>query len=376
MQPVFVFIIIGVILLGYLYVGDFFKPEEAINLEKTSSQVFSQEATLQKTDKNLRLESRKPAILIDTQITSGPENDEIIDGTNEVTFEFKGMVPANLQREISFDTKVEGLDANWINNISDKRVITFSAGAQKYTFSVRTKVNGIVDATPAKRTFKVSLSPYFGKVKISGISQSSITLTNNLAQGEKINITNWRVKGMRGEIIIPQGTELYLSNYPLLKNDIFIKQYDTVYISSDYSPFGINKNFRPNKCFGYLKDYYTSNFPFSFSKICPQINCEEIRYFSESCQSAIRQLQNCFSLNYSNYPQISFDSSCQAYLENYTAKYLNYDGCIQNYSKDKDFFQNTWYIYAGYSIFCKCSDNLYLYDQNGLLADKYHYESY
>ncbi len=372
MQPLALFIAIALVFAVYSYLGFIKKPEDVSKPQETVSELNLEKETPTKTGENgLKLEQQKPAVLVDTQITSGPEDGEAINKTNRVTFEFKGTVyPLNTKGVIYFETKVVGLDKDWKSTNTKTITIDFPPGAKEYTFLVRARINNFLDSTPASRTFTVNLSLYSGKVKISSISQSQITLASYLSEGEKINMSNWKVKGTNGEIIVPQGVELYLPANPSSKENIFIKQYDAVYLFSSRSPFGEARSFRPNKCFGYLE-----NSPFPYSKICPTINCEEIRYFSESCQNLIRQLQNCNPLNYSSFSWLSFDSSCQAYVDNYTAENLNYEGCVENYYKDKDFFQRMWYVYVGYSIFCKCNDTIYLYDGNGLLVDWYYYKS-
>jgi hypothetical protein len=314
---------------------------------------------------------------IDTSITAGPKSYEIITDSNQVTFEFKGTVyPASTKYFMNFETKVDGLDSKWQQTSNTKRTITAKPGFYKYTFWVRTKFGSYVDKTPAKRTFYVKISPSFGKVKINSASHQSIILRSQLSSAsERINITGWQIKAQRGKITIPRGIELFAPGTSLLDNDIFIKQSDQITIFSAHNPFNVSKGLRSNKCFGYLKDNYTS-WPSSLpadSKICPKIDREKIGHLSKSCQDAIFVLEGCKPLDYSRYPQIYSDSSCQDYAQTYTSSYLNYNGCIQNYYKDKDFLKNYWYIYASYDIVCNCNEYMYLYDKSGLLVDKYYY---
>lgn len=229
-------------------------------------------------------------------------------------------------------------------------------------------------ATPESSEPKVSL--YFGKVKFNNVSHSSIELRAQFAADEKINITNWKIKGRLGEITIPQGVELFIPGSSISNQDIFVKNYYTVYLYSASNPFKVNQNFRSNKCFGYLENYYGSLSYYLFhSKICPKIDREEIWRFSKECQSSILKLEYCRIPDYSNEPHALVDP-CHSYIQNYISENLNYDGCIENYYKDEDFLKKYWYIYVGYDIICDCSDTLYLYDRNGLLVDEYHYERY
>ncbi len=358
--------------------GDILKPNETVSQANLTEAVPAKiEAVQAKTNGTVSSpETKEPTVLIDTLITSGPENGEILNEKNQATFEFKWVVSStNIPGGMYFETKAEGLDNDWQITYSNQRTIDFPADTKEHTFLVRARSKDFVDETPAKRTFKFKMSPYFDKVKISSVSPSLIVLSSRIESEEKINITNWQISGRKGAIAIPQSVELYIVGSPLVKNDIFIGKSDTVRISDGQSPFGlINRSFRPNKCFGYLANYYGSDFPFTYGKVCPKIDCEQITYLSGTCQNYVKRLQNCNVLDYSKEP-VSFDSNCVDFINNYIAENLNYNGCVENYYKDKDFSQNTWYIYPGYSIFCECTDALYLYDGNGFLVDKYFYKS-
>jgi len=328
--------------------------------------------------KIVEVQKQTPGFLIDTYIVSGPENGESINRTNRVVFEFKGIVSPMTKETIYFETKIEGLDKDWQRTSSNKRTIDFPAGNKEYTFWVRARVNNYYDPTPAKRTFTVKNSPYFQKIRISSISKDSIILNYYSQNQEKINITGWKIKtGKGGEFVIPQGVEVY-PGFSSPNYDIFIKGNDQIYIQSKSSPFGYSSRaFRVNKCFGYLADYYGSTFPFRYGKICPKINREEICYFSNNCQNFIFQLQGCNRLNYSQNLKIVSDASCVEYINKYISQYLNYDGCLNYYLKDDNFLEKRWYIFAGYSVLCRCGkDTIYLYDRDGLLVDKYYYEQY
>lgn len=311
----------------------------------------------------------EPAIPIETLITSGPREGEIIEDTNKITFEFKAE--SDTKERISFETKIEGLDEDWISTSSQKRTIEFSSGPKEYTFSVRAKVKNSVDSTPASRTFKINTSPYFGKIEIyskksqTSSSPSQITLSSRLDKEEKINITNWRVKGNKGEIIIPQAINKYQTFG--VPGNIFIKQYDKVYLLSGLSPLGSNTNFRLNKCFGYYTNYQT--FYPSISKDCPKPKLEEIPHLNQYCQEFILDLSRCEIPNYSDNFRVATNSECVSYLLNN----FNYSGCLKYHQNDEDFLKNDWYVYINTNIVSQLHDILYLRDKNGLLVDKYLY---
>lgn len=216
-----------------------------------------------------------------------------------------------------------------------------------------------------------TISPYFGKVRISGIrnkssySPSLVTLSYSLNQNEKINITNWRIRGRPREIIIPKAIKKYQSS--IEPDDIIIDSYGTIYLISDSNPLGMNKNFQLNKCLGYLASYY-SFYP-SFYTWCPRPSLEEISHLNPDCQEFILHLSGCEIPNYSSNFKVVTDSECVSYLN----AHFNYAGCFRKYNKDEDFLKNIWYLYISSDIAHPLHDTIYLSDQNGLLVDKYIY---
>ena len=390
MQSIVVFIILAIAIGGFLYFGQFPTREEGLSqLQETLTQ--AQESAPAKTQTFLRsaepapkpaskpLES-KPTISVNTYIVSGPKEGEIIDETNKVTFEFNAIVsPEETQDGVTFETKVEGLDDDWKETSSNQRTVNLPSGPKEYTFLVRAKIKDAIDPTPAGRTFKINTSPYFGKVEISSIDSqtssrpSSIKLSTQLNEEEKINITGWQLRGNKGVAIITQGIETYLPYDSNLGKDIFIRYSDTIYLWGAPSPLGINKSFRPNKCFGYLTDIYNFFPSISSSKRCPSIKLEDISHLGEYCQDFILGMGACEVPDYSNNLKITLDSDCTSYISSYAEKNFNYEGCFRNYSKDKDFLNNYWYVYLGHDMVSKLHDTLYLRDQDGLLVVKYLY---
>lgn len=236
-------------------------------------------------------------------------------------------------------------------------------------------VDDVITFEPKQEADKINVSPYFEKVKISTVKAKSfsscslITLSVQSEDKEKINITGWRIRGNKGEIIIPQGIEMFSSYEGILApQDISVGQYDKIYLLSQDSPLGKNRNFRLNKCFGYfLNDYKI--FP-SFSRKCPKPKLEEISHLKEYCQEFILKLGTCEIPDYSEDYGILYDNECVSYLR----ENLKYSSCFKKHSKDENFFDNYWYVYLGeYDIVSKLHDTLYLRDKNGLLIDKYLY---
>ncbi len=217
----------------------------------------------------------------------------------------------------------------------------------------------------------IDISPYYGKVKLSTIraetryNPSLITLNVKVYSGEKINMTGWKIKARKGEIIIPQGIEKYQSHRT--PGDIIIKEYTKIYLINDSNPLGRDKNFCLNKCFGYIKNY-KSFYP-SFYTYCPRPKLEDVSHLNPYCQEYILRLSSCEIPNYSNNIKIATDSKCVSFLNST----FNYSSCFKKHSKDEDFLKNYWYVYVGTDIIEPLHDTIYLYDPNGLVVDKYLY---
>lgn len=314
--------------------------------------------------------------LIETYIISGPKNGDVIKDTDEVSFQFgANLFYGGDESQIFYETKVEGLDRDWQRNYSNKRTINFPGGAKEYTFLVRAKTQELTDLTPASRTFKINLSPHFEKVKIYNVQVQGypsyvplITLgTYFYGSEEKINISGWRLETQKGSFTIPQGIEKYNQASGSFPQDIFVKSGDTIYFSSDANPLGRNNNFRPNKCFGYLTNYY--NFSIYFYKNCPKPEEEDILYLRPLCQQYIQERNYCEIPRYWEDTRVTADGECISFINNY----FNYAPCFDRYQKDSDFLKNEWHIYMERDIIKRGLDILYLRDQNGFLVDKYLY---
>jgi hypothetical protein len=342
--------------------------------KKTTSQVISpskKEVSSELVEKEIS-EVKSP--WVETFIVSGPKEGEIINETNKVTFEFKAVIyPKETQGKAIFETKIEGIDQDWQKTSSQTRTITLPTGPKEYTFLVRAKIDEVTDPTPATRTFKINVSPHFQKITISNIQiQSSsrpslITLSSHLNRGEEINITGWQISGKKGSFFIPKGIEKYSPYNSEPIDDIIVKPGDTIYLSGAANPLGRDRNFRPNKCLGYLTNYH--DFPIPLSKDCPKPTEKEISHLSDCCQQFISKLGKCQAPDYSKNLSIMTDPDCTSYL----IQNLNYLSCFNKYSQEEDFLKKEWHIYMGHNFLSQTFDTLYLRDEKGLVVDTYQY---
>ena len=343
--------------------------------KKTSSYQPTSQKTTETTEPTEPIE-QKITGEIDTFITSGPEQGEVIEETNKVTFGFEGkLLDSDDETRITFETKVLNIDDDWKSTSSNKRAITLPTGSKEYTFLVRAKAKDLIDQTPSERKFKINVSPYFGKIEIYSITTRSSTpslirLSTKLSSDEQINIANWQIKSKTKTSIIPSGIEKYYPNQDTASSSMYVSRNHNVYISGGFNPLGSNKNFRLNKCMGYLENY--NDFPINISASCPKPTSEEISHLGYYCQKFIQSSSRCTIPDYSSQKNIMFDNECASYIQ----EYFNYAACFNQYEKDSDFLQNSWHIYLNSKNILtdnNTCDTLYLKDSNGLFVDKHSY---
>jgi len=384
MQPVAILILILVGVLIFAFMNDMIGPEGTETPSSSGGTSGGQKGgASSQTGGGTQLQYQTSGISIDTFVSFGPRPNEVISNTNQLTFEFGAKVsPENTQGQITYETRVVGLETNWQQTSATERTIDFPGGAKQYTFQVRAKINNTVDSTPAELTFTLNLSPYLEKVKISAVrppgflTSSLITLNTYLSQNETIDITGWKMVAGKGYFTVPQGIETYnpLSTTLPLK-DIIIKQNDIIYISSEPNPLGGNFNFRLNKCMGYLKNSHT--FPITMPSDCPQPQSDKIPlYLEKCCKEYILSLGTCEQPTHQGMESygIFSDPNCYSYLNST----FNYSGCFANYYQTTGFSQNQWHIYlnnAEREIMDTQVDTIYLRDSNGLLVNTYSYGS-
>lgn len=218
------------------------------------------------------------------------------------------------------------------------------------------------------------LSPYFHKVRISSASYSAsygtpttITLSSSLSKGEKANITGWKIKSNKKEIITPQAIEIYEPGGFGEVKEIVLEGSNYLYFYSNRS--AIQKNFRLNKCTGYLEDSYDFNPP--IPKNCPTIPRSEFTNLSGACQSYIFSLGSCELPNantYNSFPGNDEGNACRQALNT-----ISFNSCFDKHKNDSDFLSNEWRIWIGDSILDSQHDRLRLLDKEGLLVDEYIY---
>lgn len=291
------------------------------------------------------------------------------------TFGYSGTNPTGPVSELTWETFLDGYDAYWQGPASNYTMaINLPAVNKTYTFYVRSRnKDGKIASRPASYSFRVAgFSPIYAQLKINDVRRSGGTETDEYVKitnysTASVNITGLIFKNKNNEAVsIPKGSEyLYLQNGDSLK-DIILDPSKSAIVFSGFSPVG--KNFRLNKCTGYLNYFY--NFSPSLYQECPKPTDQEIFAFSKNCRDYINALHVCASPNTADL-KVAFDSQCT----NYLISTFNYSSCVSRYRYDPDFLKNDWYFYLNRktSYWDDQRDEVKLLDQNNNLIDSYNY---
>ncbi len=220
------------------------------------------------------------------------------------------------------------------------------------------------------------LSVFYRQVRIHSLSRNyssndktikQITIRSDYSLKNGINVSGWRVKGNKGDFLIPQAVNNFDPAFFGRSGDIIIGANNYIYIYGVSSPMGLN--FRLNKCTGYLNNFYKFDPPLPNN--CPNVDRKEIASFSGNCQNLITSLGACRipADKDLNSPAVLNDSACRAYLDR-----LNYRGCYERNYAVSNFLSNEWRVWLGKNIpFDSEHDRLWLFDREGLLVDEYTY---
>ncbi|MBU4338515.1 lamin tail domain-containing protein [Patescibacteria group bacterium] len=293
----------------------------------------------------------------------------------KVTFSYSGVNPTGPVSELTWETFLDGYDAAWQGAYSKyTRTIDLPAVNKTYTFYARSRnKDGKIDSRPASYTFKtIDFSSLYNQLKISSVTRKAVPeLNENIkitnSSKTSIDITGLVVKNQKNETAyLPKAVEvLYLQAGDLAKN-LILEPGKTVIIFSGPSPAG--KNFRLNKCAGYLNYYY--NFLPRIREECPKPIEQELAGFNRNCRDYVKNLKACAPPNTADI-KVTYDSQCA----NYLISAFNYSNCVARYQIDPDFLKNDWYIYLNRSsgFWNDLRDEAKLLDKDGNLIDSYSY---
>lgn len=316
-----------------------------------------------------------------TVLTLTPE--KASEETN-VRFEFNSPDSGWSGQEITFETFLSNKDTGWQNN-GDKQYRTFSLEKtnQRYTFFVRAKdKDGNVDQTPARFTFEVRISPYYGQVTINSSSiknsdylKEKVELYNRANYA--VNISNWTLTSERGSDFYTLPTAFIVPAYQWLQytGNLELQPKDKAIIYTAPSPLGYSgtlkgqTGFHLNKCIGYLNEKY--DFPESLPNQCPklELNSGQINNLGSACNDFVKKIKTCHEPTSEELSQVTLD--CADWINDNA----NYSNCVASHRYDSDFFVEKWYLYMGRTkeAWNNSYDTIILRDEQGLVVDKYEY---
>ncbi|MBI4159936.1 hypothetical protein HY504_02120 [Candidatus Wolfebacteria bacterium] len=251
---------------------------------------------------------------------------------------------------------------------------TYFAGSNQ-TAGSSTYLSSIPDSQIPQGFTRAQLSRQFGRVRVAsayrsvfGSSPSEIRLyAGYLSQNEAINITGWRVRSNRGEVIITQAVSSYEPSGFTPPSDIILRSGNYVVLYGALSPLA--RNIRLNKCIGYLNTLYQFFPPLPSN--CPLPSDLGVLYLSGQCQAYVRSLGGCQLPSVSFYNQLpgtTEGNACRNFLNG-----VNYRSCYEDHRSDVDFLGSEWRVWVNRDILDPQHDLVRLYDPQGLLVDQYVY---
>jgi len=215
------------------------------------------------------------------------------------------------------------------------------------------------------------LSPFYKKITINYVnpgfySMGEISLSANYNLDLPLDISGWKIKSNKGEMIIPQAVNNYPPSGFTENSDILLEKNGRVLIYNWPSANG--KNLRMNQCIGYLNNTYkfTPSLPCSYVNLYSR---DEIATFSGRCQNYILSLGSCRIPTPQDLNTFSNEPACRSFLDRFS-----YSGCYLRLQNSPNFLSNEWRIWMpGIWSFDQNHDRVLLLDQNDLLVDVYIY---
>ncbi len=300
-----------------------------------------------------------------------------------------GLIVAGIIYSVA--TNIKGsVNLDWLSWKIDKPAVSSKEnGSAKVSVSggsgASSSKGGATSTVEAKKPdpvppegFKLAdLSTVYKKVSVSGFTKpsykksraGSFKISASLNTGEApINVTGWRLVGNKGgSVYIPKAINNFLPSSYGVNSEIAL--YSGNYVSVYSGKSAIGKNFRMNKCIGYINNIYA--FTPKLPSNCPSFRSSETLLFSGACQTFINSLSGCEepTPDEKNKFFSSADASCRKFLDE-----LNYGGCYAKHRLDKDFLSNEWKVWIDDEMpFDTEHDRLVLYDANGKVVNVYVY---
>lgn len=223
------------------------------------------------------------------------------------------------------------------------------------------------------------LSPFYGQVIIKKVNPPNpysyspaqvLTLSAEPGNNEPIFITGWKLRGNRsGDTFVPFGiADMSPVNLGGVETRIALSpgEYANFYTNAS----AIKRNFRLNKCTGFLNNFYA--FVPTLPNDCPKLfERGEAVTFSGTCQSFLFSLRACANISPNDRNRFGSeqDLGCRAIMDRY-----NFGYCYNKFRSQANFFSKEWRIWLdNRPNFDRQHDRILLFDNAGLLVDEYIY---
>lgn len=293
--------------------------------------------------------------------------------TTAAKFTFTGIASSLNKRDLTFETFVDGIDAEWVPVYGKERTVNLptKAGVRQYVFFVRAKdPDGVVQKSPISYPFSAKFSPYFGKIQASAsLRNPNVDGQQVMLQGvsaDPVSITGWTFgsKKYNTQYGVPSVAQ-DIPNHPYfasMQSAIKLTNKTKLVVHMGRSPLGVD--FRMNRCIGYLNTYYPNTVP----NYCPGMNQDEVKNLTAYCKTAISRTGQCREPNLSD---AKMDSECHDYLYSH----FTYSQCVVNNNSFYDFYMDEWWTYLNLSsqVWASEADSLLIKDQDGLLIAEVQY---
>lgn len=195
-----------------------------------------------------------------------------------------------------------------------------------------------------------------------------ITLSVRGGAKTPINITGWTIRSTYTGKKLVIGTGSPLLQFSQIQ-PILLNKGDKAIV---YSDKGSRTSFKINKCTGYFeqdRDYVPA-----LAKKCPKLESQIFPftplYTEDRCIDYVQTIPRCFEPDEDDIPH-NISNAC----ENFVEQYASYEGCVNTYRNDSDFYGKEWRVYsnAGRMLWRDDREQLEVLDTAGKVVDSITY---
>ena len=197
-----------------------------------------------------------------------------------------------------------------------------------------------------------------------------ISLNFSSQEKEAVNITGWTFQNKKGlKITIDKGIFLPFLARVNPVQDIFLEPGAEAIVITGKSP--VQASFRLNICTGYFNQ--AENFIPSLPGQCPdpeEIAQKQNLYQTDDnvCFNYVKSLSRCVM-------PLNAPYEVSEHCQNFLSEHISYNGCVNDYKKEENFYAKDWRIYLGRDseFWAKRYEKITLLDKEGKLVSELSY---